>query len=600
MGKIIRLDEDTINKIAAGEVIDRPASVVKELVENSIDAEATSITIDIKNGGKSLISVIDNGYGIMRDDLPYLFERHATSKINSIEDLMNIRTLGFRGEAMSSIVAVADIELESQSKDDSIGSRIIINSGRIIDKKEISTSIGTIVKVKNLFKNTPARLKFLKSDKTELNYITDIVEKIALSNSHIAIKYIVDDKIIFHTPGNGDLLSVIQCIFGTKTAKMMLPVDYSNQSLSIHGFTSKPELSKGNSNYIIFAINNRVVKNNMLKEAVKTAYRTLLMNNRYPISILNISINPKVIDVNVHPTKAEIKFADNKSVFNLIYYSISQVLNNSNMTYTESFKDAEELSVKETITEKDDYINVNMFDIIEKKSFNERSSFDKKPLNNTHYNYDNSYKSKNEYINPVSKDMDIDNSSNGQIIGTLFNTYIIYQMDESFMVIDQHAAHERILYEELIEKTKHKNIEQQPLLMPIIIELTLKEKNLIEEYMDLLKDLGFEFEFFGKNSVAIRQVPIIFGEPCSGYMISELLDTIDNYKNDHSSVYEKTIAQIACKSAVKAGKNLSDIEIEELIRRLLKSKIPYTCPHGRPTMITMDKTELEKKFKRII
>lgn len=598
MGKIIRLDEDTINKIAAGEVIDRPASVVKELVENSIDAEATSITIDIKDGGKSLICVIDNGYGIMRDDLPYLFERHATSKIKSIEDLMRIKTLGFRGEAMSSIVAVADIELETQSKDDSIGSRIIIKSGRVIDNKEISTSVGTTIKVKNLFKNTPARLKFLKSDKTELNYITDIIEKIALSNTHVAIKYIIDDKIIFHTPGNGDLLSVIQCIFGIKTAKMMLPVDYSNQLLSINGFTSKPELSKGNSNYIIFAINNRVVKNNMLKEAVKAAYRTLLMNNRYPISILNINIDPEVIDVNVHPTKAEVKFADNRSVFNLIYYSVNEVLNNNNMIYTDSFKDTETPSVKEINTEKDDNINVNVFDIIEK------NSFVKKPFNNTHYDYENVYKDKHEYIKPSNKDSIkdsiIDASSNGLIVGILFNTYIIYQLDESFMIIDQHAAHERILYEELMEKAKHRNMEQQPLLMPIIIELTLKEKNLIEEYKDLLMDLGYDFEFFGNNSVAIRQVPIILGEPCSGYMISELLDTIENYKNDLSLVYEKTIAQMACKSAIKAGKNLTDKEIVELINRLLKSKLPYTCPHGRPTIITMDKTELEKKFKRII
>ncbi|HCJ56225.1 MAG TPA: DNA mismatch repair protein MutL, partial [Clostridiaceae bacterium] len=255
----------------------------------------------------------------MHDDLPHVFERHATSKIKDIDDLMTVRTLGFRGEAMSSIASVANIELESQSEKDTLGSRIVIKSGKIIENREISTSIGTSIKVKNLFYNTPARFKFLKSDKTELNYISDTVEKIAFSNTHVAIKYIVNDDIIFHTPGNGDLLSVIQCIFGTKAAKMMLPVSYSNELLSINGYISKPEFSKGNSTYMIFSINKRIIKNNMLKEAVKTAYKSFLMNNRFPVSILNIDIEPDRIDVNVHPAKAEVKFSDDRSIFNLVY-----------------------------------------------------------------------------------------------------------------------------------------------------------------------------------------------------------------------------------------------------------------------------------------
>lgn len=596
MGRIVRLDEDTINKIAAGEVIDRPASVVKELVENSIDAKATSITIDIKDGGKSLISVMDNGHGILRDDLPYLFERHATSKIKTIEDLLRVRTLGFRGEAMSSIVAVSDVELESQSDNDILGSRVIIKSGKIFDSKEISTSTGTIVKVKNIFYNTPARLKFLKSDRTELNYITDTVEKIALSNTHISIKYVVDDKVIFHTPGNGDLLSVIHCLFGAKTAKMMLPVSFANELLSIEGFTSKPELSKGNSTYIIFSVNNRIVKNNILKEAVKAAYKTLLMNNRYPVSILNVNIDPERIDVNVHPTKAEIKFSDSRSIFNLIYYAINQVLNKSDIQYTESFKDDDKPVMKETLFENTNFTSKNVYNPT-KNDF----SFNK--WNNNSYKNETVYEGvkdskPDEIITKVENS--IINFHNGHIAGQLFNTYIIYETGDSFMIIDQHAAHERVLYEELMEKAKHRNIEQQPLLMPIIIELTPKERNMIEEYKDVLNNLGYEFDFFGENSIAIRQVPIIRGEPASGYMISELLDTIDSQKGDLPSIYERAITQIACKSAVKAGNNLTDKEIEELISRLFSAKLPFTCPHGRPTIITMDKTELEKKFKRII
>lgn len=596
MGRIVRLDEDTINKIAAGEVIDRPASVVKELVENSIDAKATSITIDIKDGGKSLISVMDNGHGILRDDLPYLFERHATSKIKTIEDLLRVRTLGFRGEAISSIVAVSDVELESQSDNDILGSRVIIKSGKIFDSKEISTSTGTIVKVKNIFYNTPARLKFLKSDRTELNYITDTVEKIALSNTHISIKYVVDDKVIFHTPGNGDLLSVIHCLFGAKTAKMMLPVSFANELLSIEGFTSKPELSKGNSTYIIFSVNNRIVKNNILKEAVKAAYKTLLMNNRYPVSILNVNIDPERIDVNVHPTKAEIKFSDSRSIFNLIYYAINQVLNKSDIQYTESFKDDDKPVMKETLFENTNFTSKNVYNPT-KNDF----SFNK--WNNNSYKNETVYEGvkdskPDEIITKVENS--IINFHNGHIAGQLFNTYIIYETGDSFMIIDQHAAHERVLYEELMEKAKHRNIEQQPLLMPIIIELTPKERNMIEEYKDVLINLGYEFDFFGENSIAIRQVPIIRGEPASGYMISELLDTIDSQKGDLPSIYERAITQIACKSAVKAGNNLTDKEIEELISRLFSAKLPFTCPHGRPTIITMDKTELEKKFKRII
>jgi len=584
MGKIILLDEDTINKIAAGEVVDRPASVVKELVENSIDAEATSITIEVKEGGKSLISISDNGLGIMKDDLPHVFERHATSKIKDIDDLIKIRTLGFRGEAMSSIAAVADIELESQSGNDILGSNLLIKAGKIIENKDISSSIGTSIKVKNLFYNTPARLKFLKSDRTELNYISDTVEKIAFSNTHVAIKYIVDDKVIFHTPGNGDLLSVIQCIFGIKAAKMMLPVTYSNELLSIDGYIAKPEFSKGNSTYIIFSINNRMVRNNMLKEAVKTAYKSLLMNNRFPVAILNISIEPDKIDVNVHPTKAEVKFSDNKSIFNLIYYSLTQVLTSNETPYTESFKDKNSFGVKEIHNLNDvKYDTMNMLPAIE-KALGVTEIFSKNANDGMLIN-----KTEKRYV-----------SSSGLIIGQIFNTYIIYQKDDTFMMIDQHAAHERIIYEELMIRSKQKNIDQQPLLMPIIIELTPKEKNLVEAGIDILNQLGFDIEFFGENSLAVRQVPIILGQPCSGAMISELLDTINEYRKDFSAIYEKTIIQMACKSAIKAGESLTNKEIEELITKLFNTEQPYTCPHGRPTVITLGKNEIEKKFKRII
>lgn len=600
MGKIILLDENTINKIAAGEVIDRPASVVKELMENSIDADATSITVEVRNGGKNLISVIDNGCGIMREDIPYLFERHATSKIKSIDDLNRIITLGFRGEAMSSIAAVADIELESQSNEDILGTRIVMHSGKIIEKKEISTSIGTIIKVKNLFHNIPARLKFLKSDKTELSYITDTVEKIALSNTHISIKYIVDDNIVFQTPGNGDLLSVIQCIYGIKTAKLMLPVEYSNNLLSIHGYISKPELNKGNSKQMIFSINGRIVKNNLLKEAAKAAYKTLLMNDRYPIIILNININPENIDVNVHPTKAEVKFADERSIFNLVYHSIHQTLSNNSIVYGSNLDDYNVVNIKETSFDKTEMLyknNDSAYSFIEKDRFSNQFIDD---FNTS--NYDDYKENKKIEIDDESDIYTLNKEViTGKIVGQIFDTYIIYQISEDkFFIIDQHAAHERIFYEEFKDRIKNRAIEKQPLLMPIIIELSPKEKNIIDGYKDILFDLGFELEFFSEKSLAIRQVPIIQGEPCSGFMITSLLDTIENYKNDYNSIYEKAIMELACKSAIKANKKLAEKEAEELIIRLFKTKQPYTCPHGRPTMILFTKNELEKKFKRIV
>jgi len=600
MGKIALLGEDTINKIAAGEVIDRPASVVKELMENSIDAEATSITVEVKNGGKALISVIDNGFGIMREDIPYLFERHATSKIKTIDDLNEIYTLGFRGEAMSSIAAVADIELESQSDEDILGTRIVIHSGKVIEKKEISTSIGTVIKVKNLFHSIPARLKFLKSDKTELNYITDIVEKIALSNTHIAVKYIVDDDIIFHTPGNGDLLSVIQCIYGIKSAKLMLPVNYSNDLLSIKGYISKPEFNKGNSKHILFSINGRIVKNNLLKEAARTAYKTLLMNKRYPITILNICIDPEKIDVNVHPTKAEVKFADDRSIFNLVYHSIYQTLSNNNLIYEGNFDDNNAINLNEHSLEKTIIMNNKgnrAYSLFEKDELSYQS------INYDQSNYDYNVQEKNNSIIVGDKSYTKKSSKEiikGKVIGQVFDTYIVYQTEDSFFIIDQHAAHERILYEELIDNTKNRSIEKQPLLMPIIIELTPKEKYIIDRYKNVLFDLGFDLEFFGEKSLAIRQVPIIKGEPCSGFMITSLLDTIENYKNDLTSIYDKTIIELACKTAIKANNNLTEKEAEELIIQLFNSKQPYTCPHGRPTMISFTRNELEKKFKRIV
>lgn len=600
MGNIILLNEETINKIAAGEVIERPASIVKELVENSIDAGSTSITIEIKDCGKSLISVVDNGCGIMEDDLYNVFQRHATSKINSIDDLLKIKTLGFRGEAMSSIAAVSEIGLSTRSENENVGSYILVRGGTIIDNKTIGYPSGTSIKVKKLFYNTPARLKFLKSDKTENSYISDVVEKIALCNTDISFKYVSDEKTIFHTPGNGDLLSVIQCIYGMKTVKMMLPVKFSNELVSIEGYIAKPEFSKGNSSYIIFSINNRIVKNIALKEAVRTAYKSLLMNKRYPFSILNINISPDKIDVNVHPTKAEVKFSDDKSIFSIIYYAVNNVLSKSELQYTESFaRDNFNILKEEEQKGEINYAQHSMLPIFDSRIAS--SNIDKK-YDESNLGLAENHKITSKYFDNRFREMDINSNKSAPklIIGQLFNTYILCQDEDIFYLVDQHAAHERILYENLINKKMKNDIESQSLLIPLIIELTPKEINYINTYIDMLNTIGFDIEMFGDNSIAIRQVPIIMGQPCSGAVLSDLLDTMENFKDNLKLLEEKTLLQIACKSAIKAGDNLNNKEMIELIDELFKTELSYTCPHGRPTIISLNKYDLEKKFKRIL
>lgn len=591
MSNIILLNEDTINKIAAGEVIDRPSSVVKELVENSIDGGSSSITVEIEDGGKSLISVIDNGCGIAYMDLPNVFVRHATSKISTIDDLLSVSTLGFRGEAMASIASVGEVELLTRHEEETTGTHITVKNREIVDKKSIGYPGGTHIKVKNIFSNTPARLKFLKSDKTECNYITDVMEKTALCNTGISFRYIVNEKTIFHTPGNGDLLSAIQCIYGLKAAKMMLPLDYSNELLHIKGYIGKPEFNKGNSTYIVFSTNNRVIKNYALKEAVRSAYKSLLMNRRFPFAVLNIDISQDKIDVNVHPTKAEIKFSDERSVFNIIYYAVNRVLTSeNNMIYENAFSD--DGSVKEgDLIKAEQESAFALFDIPKTKSdIYKRAKTDK--IGNDFNEDISDNKSPKEHIK--------DRTEEKFVIGQVFNTFILCQSGNEFLMIDQHAAHERIIYESLLEKKRKNQIEQQILLIPMIIELSTKEMNDIKISLEMLSSLGFDIEIFGDNSIAIRQVPLIMGHPCSGSVISELLDTIHDLGDNMKAMEEKALLQIACKTAIKAGDRLTKDEMVKLIDELYKTELYFTCPHGRPTILSMTRGELDKKFKRVL
>ena len=588
MGKIRILDEATINKIAAGEVIERPASIVKELVENSIDAGATAISVEIQEGGKSFINVSDNGCGIMKEDTEQVFFRHATSKIKDSADIQGISTLGFRGEAMASIAAVSEVELLTKAEEDTAGSHVIIKGGKLVQSKSIGYPTGTSVTVRDLFFNTPARLKFLKSDTSEQGAIVDIIEKLAMTNTGISMKLTVNNKVVLHTPGNGDLLSVILCIYGKNISGAMLPLEYKNDIISIEGYIGKPEIARGNSTYMTFSVNKRYVKNRMMAEAVKQAYKTLLMNNRYPFSIININIKSEMTDVNVHPTKQEVKFSDERAIFNTLYLAVKNCLKNNSLIF-ENLEDVTEPqeAPSSAFESRSSYEPKNVsFDQL---SFGKETAAPKIDSYKRQYDYDRKPEVQQKQFNNEIR-----------IIGQLFGTYILGQMDDDFCIIDQHAAHERIMFEYIKEKYNEKNISVQELMMPIVIELSPAEKVLYTENSLIFQNLGFEIEWFGENTLAIRAVPILMGEPCTGEFFSNILDSLKESTSIASSPLEKIIISMACKNSIKAGDNIAPEEISVLLERLMKTSQPYTCPHGRPTIITMSRYELEKKFKRII
>jgi DNA mismatch repair protein MutL len=614
MGRIRLLDEATINKIAAGEVIERPASIVKELVENSIDAKAAAITIEINNGGKSFISVSDNGSGILAEDLNHVFERHATSKIEDADDLFNIFTLGFRGEAMSSIAAVSEVELQTRTDSEDSGSYILIKGGKIQDKKSIGFPVGTTITVRNLFYNTPAREKFLKSDISEQGHVVDVVQKLAMVNTAVSFKLIVNDKNVLHTPGNGDLLSVLTCIYSKNTAKAMVKLDYGNPLINIEGYVGKPEIARGNSTYMIFSVNNRIIRSKMLGEAVKQAYKGLLMNNKFPFVVLNLNVQTDKIDVNVHPTKAEIKFSDDRSIFSTIYTAVKSCLSGNNLTYG-SYEEQETITEPEAIVvpnrifetytpsmERPDIPNMHEpnYSTGQQNFLNDNISYKTENTNKSFYNQQRPA----EVINPVYSTINKETAKPNQIaelniIGLLFNTYILTQDASNFFLIDQHAAHERINYEYLMSKHNTGDITIQPLMVPIILEVSPKESVLVKDNFDTFERLGFEMEWFGENTIAIRSVPIIMGEPCSGDFFNEILDSLEG-NNKAVSPLEKIVISMACKNSIKAGTSITYEEMQELVKRLSQTKSPYTCPHGRPTLISMSQYELEKKFKRVL
>ncbi len=652
------LDQNTINQIAAGEVIDRPSSVVKELVENAIDAGSTIVTVEIKDGGVSLIRITDNGSGINKDDIKLAFLRHSTSKIKDALDLLTVSSLGFRGEALSSIAAVAMVELMTKEADALTGVRYVIEGGEEKSFEEAGVPDGTTFVVRNLFFNTPARRKFLKSAQTEAGYISDIVERIALSHPEISIRFIVNGQSKLHTPGNGSLKDTIYNIFGREITSNLLEVNASNDFMKIKGFIGKPIIARGNRVYENYFINGRFIKNSIISKGIEDAYKPFIMQHKYPFTVLSIEIEQSMLDVNVHPSKMELRFRNGENIYPFLLKSVSDVLSGRELipqvtldvekkkpdikadTKAEPVKKpAESFEVKRILEEKKTEKKV---EIVEKKPEvkpKEKPVYKPVVIKNvdvkeikaetvpkiikedSNYTVEEKVEKKVEdvkeevvkpkevapEVKPTQQTLfdDILLSEKARVkhilVGQVFDTYWIVQYGESMYIIDQHAAHEKVLYERLMARIKDKKIISQTVNPPIIINLSMSEEEILKKYMQVFVDLGYEIEHFGGSDYCVRAIPHDLLNINKKELFMEILDTLsqDTGRGSTDMILEK-VASMSCKAAVKGNNKLSIAEANELIDELLTLENPYNCPHGRPTIINLTKTELEKKFKRIV
>ncbi|MCQ4921719.1 DNA mismatch repair endonuclease MutL [Tissierella carlieri] len=614
MGKIRLLDNITIQKIAAGEVIERPLSIVKELIENSLDANSENITIEIKNGGKSYIRVTDDGDGIEDEDLNLAFKRHSTSKLSTIEDLYRIRSLGFRGEALASISHVSKVEVMTKTSNAIGGIHAIVEEGEIKSKEVIGCPKGTTLIVKDLFYNLPVRKEFLKSDLVESNQISDIVYKVALGNLNTSFKFIRDDKVVLKTSKNNDMKTHIYSILGKEFSSNLTQINFEEYGIHLHGYISNNNLYRSNRNHQYIYINGRYINNINISNTIENHYKSLIPLNRFPCFILFIELDPSTIDVNIHPTKQEIKFANQSEIFSVIDKAVKDTLYPSLSVPKVGFKETKE-KVKE---EKPPLLfmstNANIQDDIIVKDFTHKTIFEEEKLNEPH---ESSIRSENELLIREdigreaisSKENIVDDSpadiknilSDIEPIGVIFNTYILAEdkVNEKLYFIDQHAAHERVMYEKYLGEYSNENIIAQQLLVPEIAELTNSEMNDFLENISIFRKLGFDIEEFGNNSVVIRSVPLIFGVPNIRELFYDLLDNINNIKSNYDTKLEK-IMKIACTKAVKSGDHMSEIEMFSLFEQLKKCNNPHSCPHGRPTVLEMSKTDIEKAFLRIM
>ena len=702
--KIAVLDQNTIDKIAAGEVVERPSSVVKELVENAIDAGATAITVEITDGGKKLIRITDNGSGMDAEQVPLAFLRHATSKIEKVEDLTHIASLGFRGEALSSIAAVSQVELITKTPSGISGTRYVIEGGKEQSLEEMGAPEGTTFLIRNLFYNTPARSKFLKSDMTEAGYINTLMEQLALSHPEISFKYIQNRQVKLSSSGNYSVKDVIYSVYGREIAKALLDVSYENDFMKIEGFVGKPEISRGNRTFENYYINGRYVKNRIITKAIEDGYKGLVMQHKFPFVSLRIEMDGNDLDVNVHPAKREVRFARETEVYTAIYETVRKVLTHRELipqvsvgkdeptSRTEQIKPGnipEPFEVKRrqemyghpnrtaniashaaptasevrstapvpsipynkptngtasygsaetahnsSASSADKYKRVDslrenpvygsqpftkeeeeMFSGTLKDGRNENSAAEtadyevisEKPAESALPEADNEPIKSQEQEPP--KQLELfeerllapESRSRHRLIGQLFDTYWLVQFEDNFYIIDQHAAHEKVYYERFVKQFQSQNIQSQYVSPPLIVSLSLEEENLLKANKKYFRDFGFEIEPFGGREYSISAVPSSLLGMTEEELFLEMLDhlTADGSK-DAFEIFASRLATMACKAAVKGNHSMSPQEADKLIDELLTLENPYNCPHGRPTIIAMNKTEIEKKFKRIV
>lgn len=727
MANITILDQSTINKIAAGEVIERPAAVVKELIENAIDAGANAITTEIKEGGISFIRITDNGSGILKEDIPIAFLRHSTSKIKSVEDLLSVSSLGFRGEALSSIAAVSQLELVTKTNGELNGIRYIIEGGEEKNLEEIGCPEGTTFIIRNLFFNTPARRKFLKSPVTEAGYISDLIERLAVSHPNVSFKFIVNNQIKLHTSGNNNLKDIIYNVYGRELSSNILEVKGKSDHIAMSGFIGKPLVSRGNRNYMNYYINGRFIKSGIINKAIEEAYKPYTMTHRYPFTALHFAIDPDLIDVNVHPTKMEIRFNNGEEIYAVVFHTIKNSLAGKELIPEVVLIQEKELEKKlsnipepfeknrmkaiedmknEKLQTENNYIRHDSTNVeFERKPFNsyQSNSYNNKPVtNNMNHNIHNatnniiipesvkdteigkfqtiithpeearellsnenvtyldsennmneannlvedSYKQNISYKSDVLSESsnyggfksqqlqdstavdktledstltNLDKTSGEQlnlfedklisehakknhlIIGQLFSTYWIVEYNDKMFIIDQHAAHEKVLYEKTMNAIKEKEYLSQMVNPPIILTLSMREEEALKKHMESLNQLGFEIEAFGGKEYSVRAVPSDLFGIAERELLIELIDTlVEETHSENPDIILEKVASMSCKAAVKGNNRLSYEEAEALIDQLLTLDNPYHCPHGRPTIVSMSKYEIEKKFKRIV
>ena len=647
MAEIRLLDSNTIDKIAAGEVVERPSSVVKELVENAMDAGADAITVEIRDGGCSFIRVTDNGDGIEKDQIRKAFFRHATSKISTAEDLYHIHSLGFRGEALSSIAAVSMVELITKTKDSLTGIHYRLDGGVEKEFSEIGAPEGTTMIARELFFNTPVRKKFLKTPATEGSYVSDLMEHMALSRPDVAFQFMVNGNVRFHTSGNGDLKEIIYRIYGREIAGQLLPFHAQMEGVSIDGFLGSPSVVRSNRNFEFFFVNGSYIRSPLLSKGLEAGYKAWLMQHKFPFALLHLTSDPENIDVNVHPSKMEVRFSDQPGLYAFLEEQVREAMHRREMIPDVKLDEPaagrkkeqpapKEQKVKEEQTKREtqkETVVPPMPPVAPRKPVPaadegrkagpekevspnpEPAAREKKEKPEAPQPFETARRSRQlqeeeaQYTVSEAKQMELfdgkllseEAAKSYQIIGQVFDTYWLVQYEDRLLIIDQHAAHEKVKYEALVKKLREGQVDSQNLAPPMILNLSAMEAHTLQEYGDYFARMGFEIEDFGGNAVAVRAVPCdLYGHYEKDFLQGILDELEEEPPRGTPAIIAEKLASMACKSAVKGNMRISTKEMGALLDQLLSLENPYHCPHGRPTIITMSKYELEKKFKRIV